>query len=160
MILRKHLPNRGVKKYRLRCDVSVARQIGTQLRLNKSVGGQKLIESREGFKCGGARAKATLPAASRHDYAAKQAQDRPCLQIRIHDAFQTQRGIANATVPGVVLILEIKRNVHFDLIIFSEALLVNDVADDGRRALRVEATGNDLLIFGVGLFGNDRSGQI
>jgi len=46
------------------------------------------------------------------------------LQIRIHDAFQTQRGVANATVPSVVLILEIKRNVHFNLIIFSEALLV------------------------------------
>src|ERR1700726_4379158 len=107
MILRKHLPNRGVKKNGLRCDVGVARQIGAPLRLDKSVGGEKLIVGREGFKRGGTRAKATLPAASRHDYAAKQAQDRPGLQIRIHDSFQTQRGVANATVPVVVLILEI-----------------------------------------------------
>jgi len=119
-----------------------------------------LIEGREGFKCGRAGAKATLPATSRHDYAAKQAQDRPFFQIRIHHALQAQSGVANASVPGVILVLEIQRNVHFDLILLSEALLVNDVTHDARRALCVEDTGNHHLIFRICFFGGERSGEI
>jgi hypothetical protein len=58
------------------------------------------------------------------------------------------------------LVLEIERNVHLDLILLSEALLVNDVADDARLALRVEDAGNDELVFRKRLFGSNCSGKI
>ncbi len=60
----------------------------------------------------------------------------------------------------MVLVLEIQRNVHFDLVVLSETLLVNDVADDSGSPLRIQGAGNHHFIFREGFFGNQRAWKV
>src|SRR6267154_3405521 len=135
MICSKALPDGGVEKYRLRRNVRVTRQIRAKLCLNKCVGGEELIKSRECFKRCGPASETARPIAGGQNSAAKQAQNRTCrphnrvrLQARKHHPLHAQRGIPNAAIPGVIQILKVDRNIDLDLISYPEALLMNHVS--------------------------------
>src|SRR5213594_1402558 len=64
--------------------------------------------------------------AGRHDDLSLQAQNRSGTQAREHFSLDPKHGIANASIPDVVLILKVDRNVDLNLIFHAEALLVNN----------------------------------
>ena|SRR5690348_10041718 len=141
MVRRETVPDRRVEKNRLRSNVGVARQVGAELGLHEAIAAKKLIECYEGLKCGCPAAKSTPGAACGQDNAALKAEDRAGGQAREHRALYTERRIADAAVPGVILFLKTYWNIDFDLISLAEALLMDDVRLASGRTLRIEAGG-------------------
>src|SRR5882724_7437790 len=137
----KTLADRSIKKYRLRRDVRMPRQVRAELRLNKCVGRKELIKSGKRFERRGSGAETSRPVAGWQNNAAKQAQNRSRrpqnrvrLQTRKHYPLEAQRGVANAAIPGVIDILIVDRDIDLNLIFYSEPLLMNDVCRTARRA--------------------------
>src|SRR5882757_10466207 len=97
VIRSKTLADRSIKKYRLRRDVRVPRQVRAKLRLNKCVGGKKLIKSSKRFERRGSASEPTRPIAGWQNNTANQAQNRSRwpqnrvrLQARKHYALEAQ----------------------------------------------------------------------
>src|SRR5712671_5366719 len=163
----KTLADRSIKKYRLRRDVRVPRQVRAKLRLNKCVGRKELIKSSKRFERRGSAPEASRPIAGWQNSAAKQAQNRSRwpqnrvrLQTRKHYPLEAQRGVADTAIPGVIDILIVDRNIDLDLIFYSEPLLMNDVSRTARRARSIQPRGNHHFVFGIRLFRNQRSRQV
>src|SRR5882757_340463 len=163
----KTLADRSIKKYRLRRDVRVPRQVRAKLRLNKCIRRKELIKSSERFKRRRSGPETSRPIAGWQNSPAKQAQNRSRwpqnrvrLQTRKHYALEAQRSVANSAIPGVIDILIVDRDVDLDLIFYSEALFMNDVSRTARRARRIQPRGNHHFVFGIRLLCNQRSRQV
>jgi hypothetical protein len=154
------LADRRIEKYGLRRNVRVARQIRAELRLHKSIRAKKLIKRRKSFKRRRPRSETSRSAPGWQKDATLQRENRSRLQVRIQRSLYGQRGVPNASIPRVVLILEIDWNIDFNLIVFPEALLVNDMTRSPRRALRIEARRQHNFVFGIRFFRNQRPRQI
>src|SRR4029079_8171029 len=111
----------------------------SELRLDKCIGSEELIEGGEGFKCCGARSEAAGAVAARNEQPALQAQDGSAVQAGKHDALHPQRGVTYSAIPDMILILKLEGNINFDLIGLSEALLVDDVTFVARPAICVDS---------------------
>ena len=60
----------------------------------------------------------------------------------------------------MILVLQVKRNVDFNLILHAESLFVNDMTDHSGSALRIECRRDDDFIFGIGFFCDKSPGKI
>ena len=60
MIAGKALADGGVEKNGLRGDIGVPRKVRTELRLDKSIGGEELIEGSKGLESGGATTESAI----------------------------------------------------------------------------------------------------
>src|ERR1700719_616253 len=136
------------------------RQVRAKLCLDKSVRPKYLIESSEGFESGGSTPKTTRLVAGGHNQASLQAEDRSRRQAGEHYALHPECGVTNAAVPGVVLVLKCQGDVDFNLIVLSEALLMNHVAHHAGSALRVDGVGEHSFVLGISLLGHQGSWQV
>src|SRR5258707_6794123 len=116
MVSRKALSQRGTPENILRRDIGMTRQICARLELDQCVWGKQLIKGCECFERCGAASEAAVPVAGRQDHAAKQAQNRSAAQTGPHFTLESERRISYASVPGLVLVLELHRDVHLDLV--------------------------------------------
>src|SRR5919108_3411108 len=119
---REALPQSGTPVDVLRSYVRMTRQICSCLELNERIRGKQLVKGCEGFKCRGTASETAVPVARRQDHTAKQAQDRSAAEARPHFPFDSHGGVPDAAVPGLVLVLELHRDIHFDLVMHTEPL--------------------------------------
>src|SRR5215471_7629705 len=100
----------------------MARQICAGLELDEGVGAKQLIKSSKGLKRRSTAPEATILIAAWQNHSAEQAQDRSTAQTRPHLALESQRCIAHAAVPCVILVLEFERNIDLNLVVHTESL--------------------------------------
>ena len=136
------------------------RQIGADLKLDKGVGGEELVEGSEGLEGGGAAAEAALAVAGGRQDASLKTEDGAGAQVGIHLPLDAEGHVAGAVLPLMILILVVQREIDFKLVLHSEALFVNVVGDEAGRATGVRCGGDDELVFGIGLFGDQSARQI
>src|SRR6478736_4249494 len=60
----------------------------------------------------------------------------------------------------MVLVLELQRHVHFNLVVYAEALFVNDVGRKSGSAVSVYCSGDDFFIFRKRLFRDKGAWQV
>src|SRR5579872_2061394 len=154
------LTDRRIEEKRLRCDVCVKRQVRPELRLNESVGPKQLVKCREWLERRCARSEAPRAVSAWNQESALKAQDRSAVQVGVHHALDAQGRIANAAVPDMVLILKLDRYIHLDLVVHSKPLFVDDVSFVSRRAIRIDRSRNNLLVFGISLLSHQRARKI
>src|SRR5437773_10228250 len=130
------------------------------LKLHKSIRRKKLVKSRKRLECRRASPQAMGLVAGRHDDLSLQAQNRSGTQAREHFSLDPKHGIANASIPDVVLILKVDRNVDLNLIFHAEALLVNNVIRYARRSPRIDCARNYNFVLRICFLGHEGPRQI
>ena len=159
MIRREGLPDGGVQK-RLCGEMSGWRGRSapiwncTQVLVRK-----ELVEGGEGLKGGGAVAAAFAAAGGGKDAALK-AEDGAGAQVGEHHVLQAEGDVAEWPFATVILVLIVQGTVDFDLVLRAEALFVDEVGGEARRAGGVGGGGDDEFVLRKGFFRDQSAGQI
>src|SRR5690606_39724619 len=154
-------PECGAPEPRTVRPVRVERELDAALELEEGVLGKDLAEGDEGLEDRRPRAEPVVAVPGREDELAGGAQDRAAGEAVKERAFHADGDVAQPEAPpGRLPALDTERDREFDLVPRPEPLLVDELVQDGTRALQGDVRGEDGLVFGVRLLGPQRSGQV